>query len=208
MGGVEELGVRTIFVMLFSFASILFIMFSLLWLSWKREFRRGDVCPYTKKPMRLGLDVARSLAAQVNAFVEELPQPDNPPIDFDRAAHCPITGRIFPLCVSTTGEQIFLSWDFISKRTKGTFVSWGSLSEEERGVVKLLHNSLEGFQTEQSSLRPRPQDVEEEYALLSPGPLYIDRQAKVIMGWKKVPGTYFEVLVVQHPVFQSLEETL
>lgn len=208
MNGFEEAGIRTIVVLLFSFFSILFVLFLLLQLNWKREFRRGDLSLYSKQPMRLGLDVARSLAAHVNAFLVEQPsQSDNPPIDFDRAAYCPITGRIFPLSV-TSGEQVVLSWDFIPKRIKGTFVSWGSLSEEERGVARLLHESLDGFQTEHSSLRPRPQDVEEEFALLSPGPLYIDRQTKIVVGWKTVPGTYFEVLVVQRPRFQSMEETL
>lgn len=208
MNGVEELGIQTVFVLFFSFFAILFILFLLLRFSWKREIQRGDLCPYTKQPMRLGMDVARSLAAHVNAFLIEQPtEGDNRAIEFDRAAYCPETGRIFPDCV-TVSEQVVLSWDFIAKRSKGTFVSWGSLSEEERGVARLLHESLDGFQTEASSLRPRPQDVEEDFALLSPGPLYIDRQTRIVVGWKKVPGTYFEVLVVQRPRFQSMEETL
>jgi hypothetical protein len=157
--------------------------------------------------MRLGIDVAKSITGMVQAFLEEQPQPENPKIDFVRAAYCPVTGRIFPDCVSPS-EQVTLSWSFIKQRCEGTFVSWGSLSEEERGILRLLHGTLEGYQTEQSSSRPRPEGVEEEFSVLSPGPLYADRKTKVLVGWKKVPGTYFEVLVVQQPRFQSLEETL
>jgi hypothetical protein len=157
--------------------------------------------------MRLGIDVASSLASYVNAYLQEQEQPDNPDIDFGNAAYCPQSGRIFPNCVHA-GEQVALSWDFIKKRYKGAFVSWGSLTEEERGVVKLLHETVEEFQTEKSSYKLRPEDVEGEYVVMAPGPLYIDKATRVLMGWKKVPGTYFEVLVVQKPKFQTIEETL
>lgn len=207
ISSVEVVGGGAITVILSILAVILFVLSSLLWLGWKKEGRRGDVCPYSGKPMRLGMDVARSIAGFVQAFLSEQQKPDNPPIDFVRAAYCPETGRIFPECVSSN-EQVVLSWNFIQKRCRGTFVSWGSLSPEEQGVVKLLHDSLEGFQTESSSKISQPERVEETYALCSPGPLYIDRSTKILLGWKKVPGTYFEVLVVQHPKYSSLEETL
>ena len=157
--------------------------------------------------MRLGIDVARSMTCMVDVFMQDQPQPENPKIDFAAAAYCPATGRIFPNCVGPN-EQVTLTWDFLSHRHKGTYVSWGSLSEEEQGILKLLHGSLEGYQTEKSSKRFRPEDVEEEFCSLAPGPLYVDRKEKVVIGWKKVPGTHFEVLVVQRPRFQSLEETL
>ena len=204
---VEQLGYGTIVVVFLSFAMTLGILVFFLWFDWKKEGRRGDTCPYTHEPMCLGVDVAASLAAYVNAFLIEQEQPDNPEIDFERAAYCPKTGRIFPDCVRP-GEQISLSWDFIKRRYPGTFISWGALPEEERGVIKLLHDSFESFQTEKNSSKLRPEDVENEYATALPGPLYVDKSKKVLMGWKKVPGTYFEVLVVQKPKFQSLEETL
>ena len=204
---IEQVGFHTIIAVFFSFFGILIILISLLWIGWKKEGRRGDTCPYTRESMRLGCDVAASLAAHVNAYLQEQQKPDNPDIDFGCAAFCPKTGRIFPHCVQA-GEQISLSWDFIRRQYKGSFVSWGSLSEEERGIVKLLHEYVEEFQTEQSSPMLRPEEIEEEYAFLAPGPLYIDKATKVLVGWKKVPGTYFEVLVVQKPKFQSIEETL
>jgi hypothetical protein len=204
---IEQTGLQTIITVFISFIVILAIFLSLTWVGWKREGRRGDTCPYTHEPMRLGVDVAASLNFYVNAFLQEQERPNNPDIDFGKAAYCPKTGRIFPNCVQA-GEQISLSWNFIQKRYKGAFVSWGSMSPEEQGVVKLLHESVDEFQTEKSSPKLRPEDVEEEYALTSPGPLYIDKATRVLMGWKKVPGTYFEVLVVQSPTFQTLEETI
>lgn len=204
---IEDVGFQTILVVFASLVAVLVILFFLLWVGWKKEGIRGNSCPYCGRPMRLGIDVASSLSAMVQAYLEEQPQPENPKIDFVRAAYCPVTGRIFPECVTST-EQVTVSWNFIKKRCEGTFVSWGALSEEEKGILKILHGSLEGFQTEQSSSHVRPEDVEEEYSALSPGPLYIDRKSKTVMGWKKVPGTYFEVLVVQQPRFQTLEETL
>ena len=204
---IEETGFRAIFILVTTLAGVIFILFSLLWIGWKEESIRGDRSPYSKSPMLLGMDIARTMANMVNAFLAEHPAEDNPKINFELASYCSETGRIFPNCV-TSSERIHLSWDFLSARASGTFVSWGSLSEEERGVIKLLHDSLEGFQTEKSSKKLRPQDVEEEYVKLSPGPLYIDRRTRVLMGWKRVPGTRFEVLIVQRPKFQSLEDTL
>ena len=32
-----------------------------------------------------------------------------------------------------------------------------------------------------------------------PGPLYVDIETKVLLGWKVVPGTDLEVLIVQKP---------
>jgi hypothetical protein len=207
MESIETLGVQTIIVVVASFVITLSILVSFAWFGWKKEIRRGDTCPYTKEPMRLGMDIANSLTVYVNAFLQEQQKMDNPPIDFSKAAYCPKTGRIFTDCVSG-GDQIYLGWDFLHKRCKGTFVSWGSLSEEEQGVLKLLHESVDEFQTEKSSKRLRLEEVEEEFAELAPGPLYVDRRERTLMGWKKVPGTYFEVLVVQRPKFQSVEETL
>jgi hypothetical protein len=204
---IEQQGVEAIGVIIASLVAILGLLSFLLWFGWKKEKVRGSVCPYCRETMSLGIDVARSISCMVDAFMQEQPQPDNPKIDFMTAAYCPTSGRIFPNCVGPH-EQILLSWDFLNKRYKGTYVSWGSLSEEERGVLKLLHGSLEGYQTETSSKRLRPEDVEEEFTSLAPGPLYVDRKERVVIGWKKVPGTHFEVLIVQRPRFQSLEETL
>jgi len=187
--------------------SLTLLLGFVFWMNWRHEALRGDLCPYTGKPMRLGMDVAHSVAEMVHSFLEELGQTDNPPIDFSHAAYCPETGRIFPDCISSK-ERISLSWDFITKRCSGTFVSWGSLSPEEQGELKLIHSSLEGFQLQCSSSRPRPEDIEADLAVISPGPLYVDRISKILVGWKKVPGTYFEVLVVQRPLFRSIEETL
>lgn len=204
---IEEVGLKAIFALVGGLLFAFFVLFGLLWVGYKKTGIRGNLSPYAKCPMRLGADVAKTVALMVNAFLSEQSQPDNPPIDFTRASYCPETGRIFPDSV-TRSEQILLSWDFLQRRSPGIFVSWGSLSEEEKGVVRLLHGEIEGFQTEKSSQNLRPESVESDFALTSPGPLYIDRRTKVLLGWKKVPGTHFEVLVVQRPQFQNIEETL
>lgn len=183
------------------------ILLLFLFLGWKREIVHGSRCPYTQEVMQFGVDIAKSLQAHINAYIQNFASEDNPEIDFTKAALSPFVGRIFPTCVMK-GSRVVLDWTFLQKRFSGKFVSWGSLSEEEKGIIRVLHSSLDGFQTEQSSSRVRPESVEREFALLSPGPLYVDRDTKIVMGWKRVPGTSFEILVVQRPLFQSLEETL
>lgn len=183
------------------------ILILFLFLGWKREVVHGNRSPYSNSIMQFGMDIARSLQKQVNEFLDEFPEEDNPQIDFTKAALCPVTGRIFTNCVVRSGK-IVLDWTFLEKRLKGNFISWGALPETEQVEIRLLHPTMEGFQTEQSSTLAKPERVEREYALLAPGPLYVDRNTKIVMGWKRVPGTTFEVLIVQRPLFQSLEETL
>lgn len=206
--------VNQAFIVFGSIVGILIgVLLLFLFLGWKRQVVHGNRSPYTQAIMQFGVDIARSLQKQVNSFLEEFPEEDNPQIDFTKAALCPVTGRIFTKCV-TRGVKIDLDWSFLHKRFPGTkempssFVSWGALSEEERGELRVIHPSLEGFQIEQSSPYPRPERIDREFALLSPGPLYVEKATHILVGWKRVPGTSFEVLIVQRPLFQSLDETL
>ena len=118
--------------------------------------------------------------------------------DFNKAVIGRLTGRIFPDALSWHGA-ISVKWDFLQKRFPGEFVSWGSLTEEQQLMIMDKHSSLEGFQTEFSSSRPSPRAIEPEYAYKKPGPLYVDIDTGVLLGWKCVPKTDLEVLIVQKP---------
>ncbi|QLH35517.1 MAG: hypothetical protein HWD61_04665 [Parachlamydiaceae bacterium] len=87
----------------------------------------------------------------------------------------------------------------MQKRYPGKYVSWGSLSDEQKEIIRLSHHSLEGFQTEYSSSIPAPSQIEPMYANAVPGPLYVDLDTQILLGWKQVPLTDLEVLVVQNP---------
>ena len=65
--------------------------------------------------------------------------------------------------------------------------------------VKERHSAIDGFQTERSSPEPSPTKVESMYVYTKPGPLYVDINSMVLMGWKLVPDTSVEVLIVQQP---------
>lgn len=96
-----------------------------------------------------------------------------------------------------------MDWRFIQKRFPGVFVSWGSLSDSQKDSIYSLHESLEGFQTLRSSANPSPKHVEKEFVLEKPGPLYVDLDAAVLVGWQQIPETELEVLIVQKPSTQS-----
>ena len=66
-------------------------------------------------------------------------------------------------------------------------------------VIRRQHGSLDGFQTDHSSSQSIPRLVEPEFAYLKPSPLLVDFNTATLMGWKQVPGTDFEVLIVQKP---------
>lgn len=204
---IETLGHQTIWMLFLSVFLFVVLLCFLLWFGWWISKTRGSVCPYTKKPLMLGVDLPISFARQVEEFLKSLPQPENEPFDCMKAAICRETGRIFPNAIKRA-EIIWLDWSFLQKRYPGNWVSWGSLNPAQQGVIKLCHTSMEGYQTEKSAPQPKPENIGQDFVYAKPGPLYVDVAKKILLGWKCVPGTYLEVLVVQKPQFESIDETI
>lgn len=170
----------------------------LVWFGWRFTQRPHSVSPYTGLPLRRASELSYYSAEKIAHYLLELSQYDNRPFKLNRAALCRETGRIFQNCV-TWYDIIDVDWHFLHKRYPGSYVSWGSLSKELREVILQSHGSLEGFQTEVSSSQPSARAIEPEYAYAKPGPLYVDPETKILLGWKLVPGTHLEVLIVQKP---------
>lgn len=159
--------------------------------------------PYSGMPLRRASELTYSSKDQILRYLNNLRDFDNRMFDLDKAALCRETGRIFPNAL-TWSDKIKVDWSFLKKRYPGNFVSWGSLSEEAKKDIRAAHHSLYGFQTEFSSPQPAPRMVDYETALRKPGPLYVDLDSKILLGWKCIPDTEFEVLIVQKPKTISL----
>ncbi len=189
------------------FGALLFlILFGLAAMSifnWWFSYNPACPSPYTGHPMRSGADLHWMTKEKVLRFLYNRHEYHNRMFDINKAAICRQTGRVFPDSVNWLGS-LKTDWDFIAKRYPGDFVSWGSLTEIQRLHILDMHASLEGFQVDFSSSNPAPRDVEPDYALLSPGPLYVDISTGVLIGWQKVPETELEVLIVQKPVERYL----
>ena len=183
-------------VMLFLVLAALLAYFYYTFMAFNRQ---RDVSPYSGMPLRPGREMTFATQDKVNRYLSELHDFDNRPIDFTNCSFCRETGRIFPNSVTWNGA-IKVDWNFIRKRYPGNFVSWGSLSIERRKEIEAMHHNLSDFQREISSRNPSPRLVEESIALTKPGPLYVDPDTKVLMGWKQVPDTDLEVLIVQKPI--------
>ncbi len=207
MNDIESLGEGLVFVLISSFLLVMAAMMGLLWFGWWVSRKHGSVSPYSKKPMTLGIDIVPSIRTYVNDFILSHSQPENNPIDFDHAAICPETGRVFPNSV-VRGSFVRLDWTFLQKFYPGKYVSWGSLNELEQATIRLCHEDMVGYQTETSCPMSLPQEIDDHFAHTSPGPLYVDRARKILLGWKEVPGTEFEVLIIQLPIYDSIDETL
>lgn len=160
--------------------------------------QQPSLSPYTKLPLRRATDLSYDTKERVLRFLFEMHQYDNPMFELDKAAFCRETGRIFPNAVTWFGT-IKLDWTFLNKRYPGHYVSWGSLSDSQQEIIRNAHHSLEGFQTDYSCREAAPSRIQPFYAATIPGPLYVDLETKVLVGWKQVPQTSLEVLVVQKP---------
>jgi hypothetical protein len=175
------------------------ILVALFWIGWRLTQRSHSVSPYTGVPLRRASEVSYYSAEHILRFLYDYKQYDNRIFKLSRAAFCRETGRIFQDSV-TWFDTVNVDWTFLQKRYPGSYISWGSLSKELQEEIRASHNSLEGFQVVQSSPTPAPRAIEPEYAYTKPGPLYVDIDTKVLLGWKVVPGTDFEVLIVQKPI--------
>lgn len=182
------------FAILAIFVLIVGVFFASIW------FQRNQigVSPYSGIKLRKASDLPYDSAVKILRYLYDLHQYDNRIFSLKRASFCRETGRVFTNSVTWYGK-VQVGWDFLQKRYKGNYVSWGSLSESQQEAIKGCHTTLDGFQTEQSSPRPAPRDIEPEYSFAKPGPLYVDVATKVLIGWKCVPDTMFEVLIVQLP---------
>lgn len=182
-------------LILISFAFLLF----LFWMGWRITQRSEAVCPYTGVPLRRMTEISYFSKEKVLGYLYDLRQYDNRIFKLKKAAFCRETGRIFQDCV-TIFDTIKIDWTFLHKRYPGNWISWGSLSREQQESFREVHNSLDKFQIFESSSNPSPRLVEPEYAYAKPGPLYVDLNTKILLGWQVVPGTEFELLIVQKPV--------
>lgn len=177
------------------FLGLLAVCLSGIWLS-----RRPDSqSPYSHMPLRRAGDLSYYTKEKVLRFLYNMYQYDNRIFEFEKAAFCRETGRIFPNAVNWYGK-IDVDWTFLQKRYPGRYVSWGSLTSEQQEAVRYAHESLEGFQIEFSSPLPQPRAIEAKYAFSVPGPLYVDIETSVLLGWKEVPDTEVEILIVQKPI--------
>ncbi len=154
--------------------------------------------PYTGLPLRRGDDLPFGTVEKVLLYMYSIQEYDNRLFDFRYATVCRQTGRIFPNSIGWFGV-IQLDWSFLKKRYPGNYLSWGSLPVELQEEIRREHESLEGFQTEYSCPNPSPREITREYIFLKPGPLYVDIHTKALLGWKLVPDTELEVLLVQKP---------
>lgn len=155
--------------------------------------------PYTGMPLRKGSDLSWGVMETVLKFLFDRKERENPMFDLHNASWCRQTGRIFPDSVSLL-NTIHVDWKFLEKRYPGRWRSWGSLTERERFLIESRHGSLEHFQTSFSSKEKEPANIEEEFALKKPGPLYVDLASGNLLGWQEVPNTGLEVLIVQKPI--------
>lgn len=171
---------------------------------------RRQVCPspYTGLPLRRGSDLSYGSIESILRYLYHMHQYDNRMFDLNHAAYCRETGRVFPNAIGWLGI-IRVDWNFLQKRYPGNYVSWGSLTDMQKEMISHSHHSLSGYQTDLSSPEPSPRKIEPEFAFAKPGPLYVDLETRICLGWKCVPDTDFEVLIVQKPrgIFEQKKGT-
>lgn len=186
--------------MIFSLTLLFIVMGLLLFLGWfsLRAKTIYVLSPYSKTPVRPLLSAHYPTLQKVYEYYETLSGSENRMFNFRRSVYYRETGRIFINCIDWKGS-VKLDWTFLRKRSRGNWVSWGSLKEDQKRAVREKHASLEKFQIEFSSVQVKPQDLENEYVYVKPGPLYVDLFTYKLLGWQCVPETDFEVLVVQLP---------
>lgn len=182
------------FVLVLTFMGL--FMFICWWLT---RTPKITLSPYSGMPLWRAHLLPFATKSKVAHYLEDYHQYDNRPFLFKKAAYCRETGRIFPDCI-TWNKKIVLDWSFLQKKYPGNWISWGSLSDSLKEKVRNKHENLDGFQTLKSSAKPSPRQVEPHFAYTKPGPLYVDIDTGYLLGWKEVPNSQMEVLILQKPI--------
>lgn len=168
-----------------------------LFLGWRWTNRSQPTSPYGGSLHR-GDQLTYPAVVQVYRFWEKEDPRGERPLDLSRAVVCKGTGRIFPDSLNQW-DEMQIRRDFLQRFHSLPWVSWGSLTEQEQSKIRSRHSSLSGFQTENSSPMESPNHLDPSFTSLKPGPLYVDRKEGWLLGWKCVPGTELEILVLQAP---------
>lgn len=177
---------------------VFLLLFAAFWMGWRISQWKSCPSPYSGLPLRKAATLSYDSMERVLRYLYNLKQFDNRIFEIGAASFCRETGRIFQNSI-TWYDTISVDWGFLNKRYPGRYVSWGSLTLEQQSDLRDRHEALNGFQTEKSSKNPSPRHVETEFVYLKPGPLYVDVNTGVLLGWKVIPGTELEVLIVQKP---------
>ena len=165
--------------------------------NWLRK-HGASPSPYSGLPLRRGEDLAYDSKLAVLKYLYNYHQYDNRIFEVRKAAYCRETGRIFPDAI-TFFDTISVDWTFLIKRFPGNWVSWGSLSSLQQEAVISAHHTIEGYEIDNSCPNVSPRTITKDYCYTKPGPLYVDLETKILLGWKQVPNTLLEVLIVQKP---------
>ena len=163
------------------------IFFSLIigatyYLYWRTHLK-GRKSPFSGKILARGEEIFYASAEKIHLFSSELSQPENAPIDLTKAVFCRETNRIFSSSINAFGE-IDLTRNYLKKYYSSKLVSWFRLRESEKLKLASMHTSLEGFQVGKG---------------LFPGPLFVDKKRSILVGWKRIPETEMEIIVIQKP---------
>lgn len=197
-GHLQEMAAATaiLFVLGMIFCSL--GLATLYYMGWWLTNRPGSYSPYSKRPMVLGNQLSFEAVEKVHNFLLSQPDGENLVFDLTRAAVCRETGRIFPDAVNSF-DVIKLKKNFVSGVYPGKFVLWGTLSFEFQESLREKHHSLEGFQTQGFDRESDFTKEDRVRGFVKPGPLYVDVETGVVIGWKRVLGTELEVFIVQKP---------
>lgn len=160
--------------------------------------REVSPSPYTGLPLRRGEDLSYDSKLAILRYLYNFHEYDNRIFEIRQAAYCRETGRVF-FNALTFFDTLEVDWKFLVKRFPGNWVSWGSLTSLQQEAIINSHHTLEGYQIDNSSPAPSPRGITKEYCYTRPGPLYVDVETKILLGWKQVPNTQLEVLIVQKP---------
>ncbi len=182
--GFEEIGVAVTFF--FVLGMLLFGggIAAFFWGGWWLTNRPGSLSPFTGEEMLIGENLSYTAVRATHDFMESLPQPENLTFDTTKAALCKRSGALFSNVVNNRGIVV-LPRDYITKRYKGSFVEWTTLSRAEQERILDKHVSIEAFRTVQGASHSEA--------------FYADVITAVLVGWQRVPLTDLKVLVVQKP---------
>ena len=167
------------------FLSRSFCLIALFWFGWRMTQRSHSVSPYTGIPLRRTTEISYYSAERILKYLYDLHQYDNRIFKSNRLLFAGKRGGFFK--IASPGMMSSASIGISCRNGIPATMSPGEAYQETQDAIREAHASI-WMDFRQRNPPPLLSAHDRTgICLYKTGPLYVDPETKVLLGWKKSP---------------------
>lgn len=175
------------------------LLFSFWYVGWRLLWQgRKTKSPFSHYEYLMPAEQLHFTAMQyVHQFLQNHPY-SQMKVDLTSTLVCRKTGRIFS-CDTKCRRTMKSAECYLMQHYSGVLVPWSTLNQEQKQNFVARHSCLKHFQLHPSGANTAFSYSDWTSADMKPGPLFVDLEAGVAVGWQCIPHTNLEIIIVQPP---------